>query len=135
MLRFVDKKMGKVTKMMSRRFTKAETILFNKILSDPDNQRESSNEEVFANIKHVFGEALKNDHFVAKNERENFTKKNGDVVLYEQLDISIPKLRAKLKILKTDWRKITDRAKTGSGLSPQVELEWYTIWNTVFFGN
>ena len=47
------------------------------------------------------------------------------------LDTSIPKLRRKYANLKVEWRRLTDRWKNGSGLSPE-ELKWFCILNEVF---
>ena len=33
--------------------------------------------------------------------------------------------------MKAEWRKITDRSKTGSGLSPENEPDWYKVINCV----
>ena len=51
---------------------------------------------------------------------------------YQQLDTSIPKLRRKYANLKVEWRRLTDRCKNGSGLSPEKELKWFCILNEVF---
>ena len=34
--------------------------------------------------------------------------------------------------MKTEWRKLTDRIKRGSGLSPINEPKWYKILNEIF---
>ena len=34
--------------------------------------------------------------------------------------------------MKAEWRKISDRAKRGSGLAPEKEPKWYKILNPVF---
>ena len=124
-------KTGKVTNWLSRRFTKEETMLFVDILTDPDNRflssleklalKHSFNDEVFNHIKRINDEALKQEHFRMENERKNFTKKNGELIEYDKLGATIPILRAKLKNLKSEWRKITDRIQRGSGLSPEKE--------------
>ena len=51
---------------------------------------------------------------------------------YEPLDTSVLKLRKKYVNLKTEWRKISDRAKTGSGLAPEKEPKWYNHINEIF---
>ena len=51
---------------------------------------------------------------------------------YEPLDTSVLKLRKKYANLKTEWRKISDRAKTGSGLAPEKEPKWYNHINEIF---
>ena len=62
----------------------------------------------------------------------NFKSKDGSIFKYEQLDTSIPKLRKKYTNLKTEWRKLTERAKTGSGLAPEKEPKWYQHLNVIF---
>ena len=59
------------------------------------------------------------------NEMANFKSTDGSIFKYEQLDTSISKLRKKYTNLKTEWRKQTERAKTGSGLAPEKEWKWY----------
>ena len=66
------------------------------------------------------------------NEMANFKSKDGSIFKYEQLDTSIPKLRKKYTNLKTEWRKLTERAKTGSGLAPEKEPKWYQHLNVIF---
>ncbi len=48
------------------------------------------------------------------------------------LEIDVDKLRAKFKCLKDVWRRLTDRVKKGSGISPIEEPEWYQIINPIF---
>ena len=61
-----------------------------------------------------------------------FKSKDGSIFKYEQLDTSIPKLRKKYTNLKTEWRKLTERAKTGSGLAPEKEPKWYQHLKVIF---
>ena len=42
------------------------------------------------------------------------------------------KLRRKYTNLKHEWRTITDRIKSGSGLAPKNEPPWYRVMNQVF---
>ena len=48
------------------------------------------------------------------------------------MDTSVDKLRKRYANLKTEWRCITDRVKTGSGLSPVNEPNWYCIINEIW---
>ena len=48
------------------------------------------------------------------------------------IETSVVKLRAKYKWLKEQWRKFTDRAKSGSGKSAIDEPEWFTIIDPIF---
>ena len=49
----------------------------------------------------------------------------------KEIDTSVVKLRAKYKWLKEQWRKYTDRAKSGSGKSAIDEPEWFNIMNPI----
>ena len=128
-------------KKHSRRWSKQETLKFSEVLADPDNGflqsleklalKNSSNDEVFRIIKDIFDNELKDDYFIQQNESNNFTRKDRTVEPYPKLDTSIGKMRIKLKNLKAEWRKITDRSKTGSGLSPESEPDWYKVINCV----
>ena len=53
-------------------------------------------------------------------------------VKYSELDTSLRKLRRKYGNLKQNWRKITDKAKFGSGHATEQEYEWYKFLNPVF---
>ena len=92
--------------------------------------KKSSNNEVFEHIKKYLDRALKEKEFRTMNEMANFKSKDGRK--YEQLDTSIPKFRKKYTNLKTEWRKLTERAKTGSGLAPEKEPKWYQRLNVIF---
>ena len=48
------------------------------------------------------------------------------------IETSVVKLRAKYKWLKEQWRKFTDRTKSGSGKSAIDEPEWFTIIDPIF---
>ena len=63
---------------------------------------------------------------------KTFQDKKGKIHEHEKLDTSIPKLTAQLKNLKTEWRKMTDCCKTGFGLAPEDEPDWYKVLNMVF---
>ena len=47
------------------------------------------------------------------------------------LDTFIEKLRKKYMNMKTKLRKLTDRIKRGSGLSPINESRWYKFFNEI----
>ena len=94
--------------------------------------KKSSNNEIFQHIKKILDGALKDKDFKNENEKQNFTSKDGRVLKYEPLDTSVLKLRKKYANLKTEWRKISDRAKTGSGLAPEKEPKWYNHINEIF---
>ena len=74
---------------------------------------------------------MKELSFAEKNVR-NFTLKEGVVRNYELLGTSIEKLRKKYVNMKTEWRKLTDRIKRSSGLSPINETKWHKILNEIF---
>ena len=75
-----------------RRWTNEEKIIFAEILADTDNNfllvidkhtlKGFSNEEVFGHIKSLFDVALRDEAFIDKNEKENFTDKKGKIKPY-----------------------------------------------------
>ena len=79
----------------------------------------------------MFDEALSREDFVELNEK-NFMNKKGKLLFYEELDTTVQKLRTQFKTLKSEWRKITDRWRNGSGLAPEGKPTWYDILNNVF---
>ena len=89
----------------------------------------SSNEEVFGHIKSLFDVALRDEAFIDKNGKENFTDKKRNIKPYQKLDTSTAKLRNQMKTLKKEWRNITDKIKNGSGLAPEKEPDWYLFLN------
>ncbi len=103
----------------SRKWTPDETLIFSKILADEENcfgenleklaLKKSSNNEVFACIKIIFDEQLK---LLPKTSQS-------------PLDTSVEKLRKRYANIKTSWRKIDDRIRSGSGLAPENEPAWY----------
>ena len=125
----------------TRNWTRSELELYAIILADEENcfassleklaLKKSANNKVYSCIKKVLDKALKSEDFAGKNEI-HFKNKDGTIAQYEPLDTGIDKLRKKYANLKTGWRKITDRAKSGSGLSPKNEPKWYYILNEIF---
>ena len=103
----------------SRKWTPEETLIFSKILADEENcfgenleklaLKKSSNNEVFVCIKVIFDEKLK---LLPKTSQS-------------PLDTSVEKLRKRYANIKTLWRKIDDRIRSGSGLAPENEPDWY----------
>ena len=63
--------------------------------------------------------------FRKANEANNFTLKDGTALKYDQLDTSVEKVRKSYTNLKTEWWRISERSKNGSGLAPEYELRWY----------
>ena len=93
--------------------------------------KKSSNNEVFSCIKKLFDKEIRKPEFKQVNE-ETFKRKDGSIPNYPQLDTSVEKLRKRYANLKTEWRRISERAKTGSGLSPEKEPKWFFIINEIF---
>ncbi|CAB4023286.1 Hypothetical predicted protein [Paramuricea clavata] len=85
--------------------------------------KKSANEHISQRIKEEFDASLHR----TSNESQEKQNVNGN-----RIDTSVPKLRNKYKWLKDQWRKITDRAKTGSGQAAKDDPEWYTILDPVF---
>ena len=48
------------------------------------------------------------------------------------MDTSVEKLRKKYANIKNEWRKIDNRIKSGSGLAPEDEPDWYKLVNPFF---
>ena len=82
--------------------------------------KKSSNNEVFTHIKKLFDQVLQDPSFREQNNRNNFVLKDGTALKYVNIDTSVEKLRRKYANLKTEWRKLRDRVKLGSGLSPKT---------------
>ena len=85
---------------------------------------------MFSFIKKIFDQKIKEIDFIKKNEKK-FKGKDGTVSKYQQLDTSISNLRRKYANLKVEWRRLTDRCKNSSGLSPENESKWFCILNEV----
>ena len=85
---------------------------------------------VFEDIKQRFEDYMSGEEFIRDNncEKRGLKSRNKDI----PLNISPEKLRVQFKWFKGQWRKLTDRVKTGSGKGPVRELEWYNIINPVF---
>ena len=94
--------------------------------------KKSSNNEVFTHIKKLFDQVLQDPSFREQNNRNNFVLKDGTALKYVNIDTSVEKLRRKYANLKTEWRKLRDRVKLGSGLSPKNEPRWYKYMNPIF---
>ena len=78
--------------------------------------KEESNSEVFTHIKKLLDLVLQGKTFWDQNNRKNFVLKDRAIVKYANLGTSIEKQRRKYANLKTEWRKLRDRVKNGSGL-------------------
>ena len=79
-----------------------------------------------ANV-HIF-EAIKKELDACLQAKTTTSSKKGKA---KEIDTSVVKLRAKYKWLKEQWRKYTDRAKSGSGKSAIDEPEWFNIMNPI----
>ena len=125
-------------KLRCRNQTPEETELFANVLADKDNRfaanlvrlalKKAVNNKVFDHIKKIFDRERGKEDFKDKNEEKNFCNKNGDLQSSLPLDAS---LRGKYTSLNAEWRKISDRAKRGSGLAPAKESKWHKILNPV----
>ena len=79
-----------------------------------------------ANV-HIF-EAIKKELDARLQAKTTTSSKKGKA---KEIDTLVVKLRAKYKWLKEQWRKYTDRAKSGSGKSAIDEPEWFNIMNPI----
>ena len=77
------------------------------------------NNNVFIYIKEFLDLILQDKSFWDRNNRKNFVFKDGTTVQYLSLDTSIEKLGRKYANFKTEWHKLRDQVKNGSGLSPK----------------
>ena len=121
------------TEVRVRKWTEEELKQFAYVLADEIDDfaykleslalKKSANEHIFQKIKEEFDARLRRN----SNEKEEKRAEN-----HSPIDTSIAKLRNKYKWLKDQWRKITDRAKTGSGKAAKKDPEWYTILDPVF---
>jgi len=92
--------------------------------------KKSANNEVFEEIARDLERYLSSEEFNQENEREKSKSKGKRKD--SPLDITPARLRVKYKFLRTQWRKLTDRVKKGSGKAPIEEPEWFTILNPIF---
>ena len=83
---------------------------------------------MFECIKKAFETLLEKDEFREDNKM-NFLDAEGELIDFDPLDTSIDKLRRKYTSLKSEWRRIEDKIKTGSGLKPAHQPKWYTALN------
>ena len=80
--------------------------------------KRSANEEVYKEIPQLFPEEMNKEEFLQRNAK-SFGKGK-----YEPLQIDTMKLQAKYNAIKRKQRKIKDRTRKGSGLTPKVSLPW-----------
>ena len=92
--------------------------------------KKSANNEIFEEIARDLERYLSSEEFNQNNEREKSKSKGKRKD--SPLDITPARLRVKYKFLRTQWRKLTDRVKKGSGKAPIEEPEWLTILNPIF---
>ena len=83
--------------------------------------KKSANFHMFQNIKKELNVRLQTENIPCSKKGKE-----------KAIETSVVKLRAKYKWLKEQWRKVTDRAKSGSGKSAIDEPEWFTIIDPIF---
>ena len=126
-------KTRKNSEVRVRKWTEDELSQFAYVLADEIDDfafkleslalKKSANDHIFQKIKAEFDASLR------RNSKESQRKEKESS---NSIDTSIPKLRNRYKWLKDQWRKITDRAKTGSGKAAKHDPKWYTILDPVF---
>jgi hypothetical protein len=119
----------------SRSWTEIELKYFALILADKENGfaykldtlalKKTANKSIFEQIGKMFSDSMSSEEF--KTENTASSKKP-----LTPLEIDVDKLRAKFKWLKDQWRRLSDRVKKGSGISPIEQPEWYQIINPIF---
>ena len=77
---------------------------------------------------HIF-EAIKKELYTRLHTENLCSSKKGKAKV---INTSVVKLRAKYKWLKEQWRKYTDRAKSGSGKGAIHKPKWFHIINQIF---
>ena len=92
--------------------------------------KKSANNEVFKEIARVLERYLSSEEFNQENEREKSKSKGKRKD--SPFDITPARLRVKYKFLRTQWQKLTDHVKKGSGKAPIEEPKWFTILNPIF---
>lgn len=118
----------------SRKWSESELKVFAAVLADDETEfalsletlalKKSSNLHIFEDIKKELDARLQKE-----NACSSSTKKGKAI---REIDTSVVKLRAKYKWLKDQWRKYTERAKTGSGKAAVDEPEWFHIIDPIF---
>ena len=113
------------------KWREVELKVFVTVLTDDRNEfaltletlalKKSANFHIFQNIKKELNARL-------QTENIECSKKGKE----KAIETSVVKLRAKYKWLKEQWRKFTDRTKSGSGKSAIDEPEWFTIIDPIF---
>ena len=113
------------------KWRKVELKVFATVLTDDRNEfaltletlalKKSANFHIFQNIKKELNARLQTENIPCSKEGKE-----------KAIETSVVKLRAKYKWLKEQWRKVTDRAKSGSGKSAIDEPEWFTIIDPIF---
>ena len=83
--------------------------------------KKSANFHMFQNIKKELNVRLQTENIPCSKKGKE-----------KAIETSVVKLRAKYKWLKEQRRKVTDRAKSGSGKSAIDEPEWFTIIDPIF---
>ncbi len=132
---------GKTTRRKKERaWTETELKYLALVLADEKTQyavkletlalKKSANNEVFEEIARDLETYLSSEEFKEENELEKSKCKGKRKD--SPLDITPTRLRIKYKFLRSQWRKLTDRVKKGSGKAPIKEPQWFSIINPVF---
>ena len=114
-----------------RKWREVELKVFATVLADDRNEfaltletlalNKSANFHIFQNIKKELDARLQTENIPCSKKGKE-----------KAIETSVVKLRAKYKWLKEQWRKFTDRTKSGSGKSAIDEPEWFTIIDPIF---
>lgn len=113
------------------KWREVELKVFATVLTDDRNEfaltletlalKKSANFHIFQNIKKELNARLQTENIPCSKKGKK-----------KAIETSVVNLRAKYKWLKEQWRKFTDRAKSGSGKSAIDEPEWFTIIDPIF---
>ena len=113
------------------KWREVELKVFATVLTDDRNEfaltletlalKKSANFHIFQNIKKELDARLQTENIPCSKKGKE-----------KAIETSVVKLQTKYKWLKEQWRKFTDRAKSGSGKSTIDEPDWFTIIDPIF---
>ena len=86
--------------------------------------KKAPTQEVFASIPQVLDEVLTEEGLAIKDSSNFYEKKP-----FKDLNLDVKKLQSKYNNIKTNWKKYSDRQKSGSSLAPEKLLKWFDVIN------
>ena len=127
-----QKQVRKEGKQSGRNWTIEEVGIFAEVLSDVDLNfaatlekkalKRSSSKAVYLDLQKEFFVRL--EDIKQPNQEDDL-----ETLVDAPINTDVTSLQKKYNYLKGEWRKISDRAKLGSGLSPEKGQKWYLLLN------